>query len=153
MTRLSKPVVVVPPGEKVRDRPRRALVPLDGTQAVSAAMRATITGFKGAGLEVVVLHVFDRRTMPRFLDDPRDLDLWGDEFLKRHMVGLRLRLEVRSGDPASEVMAMAAVEDVDVIALGWHQELGPERAGVIRRVLAEAGRPVLLVPIADPGAS
>jgi hypothetical protein len=147
MTQVDKPLMIVPPGEPVREKPRRALVPLDGTQAVSAAMRATIKAFKGAGLDVVVLHVFDQRTVPRFLDDPRDLDLWGDEFLTRHMVGLRLRLEVRSGDPASAVVAMAETEDVDVIALGWRQDLSQERAGVIRRVLAEAGRPVLLVPI------
>jgi Universal stress protein family len=149
MTQVAKPLMIVPPGEPVREQPRRALVPLDGTQAVSAALRATIKAFKGAGLEVVVLHVFDQRTVPRFLDDPRDLDLWGDEFLTRNLVGFRLRLEVRSGDPATAVVATAGDEDVDVIALGWHQDLSAEHAAVIRRVLAEAGRPVLLVPILE----
>jgi hypothetical protein len=149
MTQVAKPLMIVPPGEPVRERPRRALVPLDGTRAVSAALRATIQAFESVGLEVVVLHVFDRSTVPRFLDDPRDLDLWGEEFLTRNLHGLRLRLEVRSGDAATAILGMASAEDVDVVALGWRQELTRERAAVIRRVLAEAGRPVLLVPITD----
>jgi hypothetical protein len=37
-----------------------------------------------------------------------------------------------------------------VIALGWHQNLFPSHARVVRHVLTQADRPVALVPLPDP---
>jgi hypothetical protein len=147
ITQVTKPVMVVPPDRPVRKHPRRALVPHDGTQAVSATLRQTTRLL--TGLELVVLHVFDEATVPRFLDDDRDLARWSDKFLAGHTDGFQSRLEFGRGDPATAILAMAEGKDVDVIALGWSEDLTPQRSRVIRRVLVEAGRPVLLVPLLD----
>jgi hypothetical protein len=48
------------------------------------------------------------------------------------------------------LLRVADQDDVDVIALGWHQNLFPSHARVVRHVLAQADRPVALVPLPDP---
>jgi nucleotide-binding universal stress UspA family protein len=149
MAQLTKPVVVVPPEDPVRDHPKRMLFPLDGTQAASAAVQSMITALRGVGVEVIVAHVFDAQTVPRFLDRPDDLDVWADEFLARHCAQPGLRIELRRGDPAQAILTLATAEDVDLIALGWRQDLSADRAQVARTILTEARRPVALVPVPD----
>jgi hypothetical protein len=143
------PLLVVHPEERVRHDPKSVLFPLDGTRGVSTAVRSMISWAIGAGIEVVAIHVFDPRTVPRFLDAAEDLDIWADEFLARHCAELGVRLEVRIGDPARATLDLAAKEDVDVIALGWRQDLTPEHARVVRTMLTEARRPVALIPFPD----
>jgi nucleotide-binding universal stress UspA family protein len=149
VTQLSKPLLVVHPEQPVRADPKRVLFPLDGTRGVSSAVRSMISWVIGAGVEVIAIHVFDPRTVPRFLDAAEDLDMWSDEFLARHCAELGVRLEVRTGDPARATLDLAAEEDVDVIALGWRQDLTPEHARVVRTMLVEARRPVALIPFPD----
>jgi hypothetical protein len=149
VTQLTTPLLVVHPEERVRDGPKRVLFPLDGTRGVSTAVRSMISWAIGAGIEVIAIHVFDPRTVPRFLDAAEDLDIWADEFLARHCAELGVRLEVRTGDPARATLDLAAEEDVDVIALGWRQDLAPEHARVVRIMLTEARRPVALIPFPD----
>ena len=67
--RSARPVVLVPAAARGR-RPqiRRVLVPLDGTAESAAAVAETVEQFARAGVDLVVLHVFDAETVPRFWD-------------------------------------------------------------------------------------
>lgn len=145
-TRLTKPVLVVPPEAPIRDTPRRLLFPLDGTRGVSSAVRPLIATYVAAGAEVIAVHVFEPSTVPRFLDGAPDELVWRDEFLAQHCADLGIRLETRPGPIVPALLDVAAAEDVDAIALGWRQNLAPERALVVREVLLKAGRPIALIP-------
>ena len=150
-THLSKPVLVVPPEEPIRPFPRKVLFPLDGTRGVSAAVRPLIARYVAAGAEVIALHVFEPQTVPRFLDGAPDELMWRDEFLAQHCSDLGIRLETRPGPIVLGLLDVAAQEDVDVIALGWRQNLAPAHAQVVREVLDRARRPVALIPRHSPG--
>jgi hypothetical protein len=41
---------------------------------------------------------------------------------------------------------VATAEGADMIALGWRRRLAPERAAVVREVLARTPVPVILLP-------
>jgi nucleotide-binding universal stress UspA family protein len=148
-TRATKPVVVVPP--EPRDPPpaglHRVLVPLDGTPDSASAVEETTRWFAGSGVEIVSLHVFDAATVPRFWDRPEhDHPAWTKEFLARNIPTAGARLEVRSGWPADRILEVATAEGADMIALGWRRRLAPERAAVVREVLARTPVPVILLP-------
>jgi hypothetical protein len=145
-TQLTKPVLVVPPDAPIRENPRRVLIPLDGTRGVSTAVRPLIAAYVAAGAEVIAVHVFEPHTVPMFLDGVPDEIAWREEFLSHHCADLGIRLETRPGPIVLALLDVAATEDVDVIALGWHQSLAPERAYVVREVLQRARRPVALIP-------
>ena len=149
-THLSKPVLVVPPEEPIRAVPRKVLFPLDGTKGVSAAVRPLIATYVAAGAEVIAVHVFQPDTVPRFLDGVPDEIVWRDEFLAQHCTDLGIRLETRPGPIVLALLDLAAWEDVDVIALGWRQDLAPAHAQIVREVLQRARRPVALIPRHHP---
>ena len=146
-----KPLVVVPPVP--RDSPpvglRRVLVPLDGTVTAAQAVQQATRGFAGSGVEIVALHVFDAATVPRFWDRPQhNHDAWGEEFLARWCPAPGARLELRAGRPGGQVLEVATAAGADMIALGWSQDLAPDRAAVVREVLTCTDVPVLLLPCA-----
>jgi hypothetical protein len=58
-----------------------------------------------------------------------------------------VQLEVRVGRSEELVPLVAAEERVDLIALGWSQELAEGRAPVVRAALARGRTPVMLVPV------
>lgn len=147
---VARPVLVVPPERPVRGDVRRVLFPLDGTRGVSSGVRTLIATCQAAGIEVVAVHVFDRGTVPRFLDGPQDAAVWRDEFLAQHCAELGVQLRTTPGPTAAALLRTAVLDDVDVIALGWRQNLSPERARIVRPLLTRADRPVALVPLPDP---
>ena len=57
------------------------------------------------------------------------------------------RLIRRLGVAADDVVAVARDADADLIALAWSQDLGPGHARVVRETLARSTIPVLLVPV------
>lgn len=148
-TRLSKPVLVVSPDTMARQTFTRVLFPLDGTGGVSAALRPLIAAYVAMSFEVIALHVFQPETVPRFLDGADDANVWREEFLSEHCADLGIRLVTRPGPTADSLLEVATSEDVDIIALGWRQDLSPRRAAVVRRVLTTAHRPVALIPLTD----
>jgi nucleotide-binding universal stress UspA family protein len=148
-TRLSKPVLVVPPGIPPRPTLTRVLFPLDGNRGVSTALHPLIAAYVAVGFEVIALHVFQPDTVPRFLDKPEDIDVWREEFLAEHCAELGIRLVTRPGPTTGSLLDVAVTEDVDIIALGWRQDLSPHHAAVVRKVLAAADRPVALIPLTD----
>lgn len=149
LQRARKPVVLVPAA--ARPAPQmisRALIPLNGTSESAAAVAETIRLLAGAGVDIVLLHVFDATTVPQFWDQPAHAEqTWQDEFLARYCDQPGVRLQVRAGVPGEHVLDVAATEQVDLIALGWSQQPGRARARTLRQTLREAPVPVLVVPV------
>ena len=138
---MSKPVLVVPPATAPRPTLTRVLFPLDGNRGVSDALRPLIAAYVAVGFEVIALHVFQPDTVPRFLDRPEDIDVWREEFLAEHCAELGIRLVTRPGPTTESLLDVAVAEDVDIIALGWHQDLSPHHAAVVRKVLTSSRPP------------
>jgi hypothetical protein len=149
--RSARPVILVPPAARGR-RPeiRRVLVPLDGTAESAAAVAETVEQFAHAGVDLVVLHVFDAETVPRFWDQAAHARrAWEEEFLARYCAQPGARLELRSGVTGEHVLDVAEAERADMIALGWSQQLDPGRARTVRVTVRGAVVPVMLVPMAS----
>jgi nucleotide-binding universal stress UspA family protein len=146
---VTKPLVVVPPvpGDPPPAGLHRVLVPLDGTPTAAQAVQQATERFTGSGVEILALHVFDATTVPRFWDRPQyNHQAWSQEFLARWCPTPGARLALRAGRPGGQVLAVAAAQQADMIALGWSQDLAPDRAAVVREVLARTDVPVLLLP-------
>jgi nucleotide-binding universal stress UspA family protein len=143
--------LVVPPDVTVADGARpilRALIPLEGSQESTDAVAASLRDLAAAGVELVGVHVFDATTVPRFWDRPGHTEqTWGAEFLSRWCTEPGVHLHLRRGSPPTTIVDIAGREQVDLIALGWAQDLGPGHAEVVRAVLTHAPTPVLLVPV------
>lgn len=151
ITRLSKPVVVVPPDATVGARIARILTPLEGTEESSQAIADTIALAERRDLEILVLHVHPPEAVPAFQDQPHHaIPAWEREFAARFVAVPPARVEVfqRVGAAAEGVVAVAADTKADLIALGWNQDLSPGRADVVREALARSAIPLLLVPTA-----
>jgi len=146
----AKPVVLVPAGARDQTpRIRRVLLPLDGTAQSASAVADAAERLARAGAELVVLHVFDAQTVPKFWDQHAHAgQAWGQEFLARYCALPGARLELRSGAAAEHVVEVAGTEQADMITLAWSQQLEPGRALVVRRAVLDAGVPVMLVPVA-----
>ncbi|WP_199433727.1 universal stress protein [Qaidamihabitans albus] len=149
----SKPIVVVPPGFVAVHGPAisRVLLPLDGSAEAAAAVGDTMRLFADAGIELVILHVFDEATTPLFWDQAAHARQgWEDEFRIRCSTPRDIRLELRHGVPGEHVVHVAVSEGADLIALGWSQHLDAGRARTVRATVAHADMPVMLVPLAFP---
>ena len=146
----ARPVILVPAAARGRQpQIRRVLVPLDGTAESAAAVAETAEQFARAGVDLVVLHVFDAETVPSFWDQAAHArGAWAEEFLARYCAQPGVRLELRSGVAGEHVLDVAEAERADLIALGWSQHLDPGRARTVRRTVREAVVPVMLVPMA-----
>ncbi len=150
MARAGKPAVLVPPGADPPAAIDRVLLPLDGTSESSAAVARAVDLLAGAGVDLVVLHVFDAATVPRFWDQPAHAaPAFAAEFLARHVAAPGARLELRAGSPAEHVVDVAVAERADLITLGWSQHLGAGRARTVRRCVQDSTVPVMLIPLID----
>jgi nucleotide-binding universal stress UspA family protein len=152
LQRAQKPVLLVPavsqPWTHVIDR---ALIPLDGSAESAGAVAETIRLLAHAGVDLVVLHVFDATTVPKFWDQPAHAEqAWQTEFIARYCDQPGVRLQLRSGVPGEHILDIADTEQVDLIALGWSQQLDEARAQTLRQTLRDAHVPVLIMPISTP---
>lgn len=148
VTSLDKPVVVVPPNAVVEHRIQRVLVPLEGGAESPAAVREFMQLAANAKLQVVLVHVYDERSLPAFSDQlPHEVRAWREEFIARHCPpALAVQLELRVGDPGEHLLDVLRRSGCELVALSWNQDLAGERAAVVRRMLAESPVPVLLLP-------
>jgi nucleotide-binding universal stress UspA family protein len=154
MTRLTKPLVVVPPGAHPPLVLRRVAVPLDGTAQTSARARPALDLATLAGIEVIVIHVCDEDRIPPFTDQPQhETRAFAEEFVARHVPGGPVQLELRVGVPADEVLGAALALDADLCALAWAQGLEHGRARVVKELLAHSPIPLLLLPMDTTAAS
>jgi nucleotide-binding universal stress UspA family protein len=149
ITRVSKPVAVVPPHSQPRQQITRILVPLDGTRESSRALEDTIRLAHRRQLEIVVLHVYSPATVPPFANhEPHATAASEREFLSRYIAPPhdRVSLQRRLGVPGEDIVAVARENAADLIVLAWSRDLSPGRAGVVSRTLAQSNVPVLLIP-------
>jgi hypothetical protein len=122
-------------------------VPLDGSPDAAAAADRICPLF-GRAVDVIVLHVFNPLTAPRFLDRPaRDLELWGAEFIARHRPHPDARLAWRVGAPGDAIVAAVGAEHADLVVLSWSQDVSIGHAAAVREVLGRSRVPVMLVPV------
>jgi nucleotide-binding universal stress UspA family protein len=152
--RSTKPVVLAPPTPATRRPPAvsRVLLPLDGSREAASAVAPTAQLLAGDGVDLIVLHVFDRVTAPRFWDQAAHArSCWEAEFRARHCPQPGVRLQLRTGHAADHVVSVAAQEDVDLIVMAWSQRLAPDRAATVRRAVQEARVPVMLMPVPPVG--
>ncbi len=153
ITRLRKPVVVVPLAAAPGRRIESVLVPLDGTTASAAALRETVEFARSAAAEITVAHVQERDSIPPFEDHlAHEVDAWSKEFIARYCpsaTDAMLELRVRDGEPDEHVLDILRRSRCDLVALGWSQDLAHGRAAVVRRMLAESPVPVLLTPMSE----
>ena len=150
ITRVSTPVVVVPPQAPPREQIARILVPLDGTRQSARALDDLLTLAHARRLEVLVLHVYSPATVPKFSDHlPHATHAREREFLLRNISTPhdRVKLLHRRGVPSDDVVAAARETDADLIALAWRQTLKGGGARVVSETLAHSDIPVLLLPV------
>jgi nucleotide-binding universal stress UspA family protein len=150
ITRVRKPVVVVPAEVDPRTRFGRILVPLDGTLATSEALTETLEMVHASEVEILALHVHTPENAPAFVDhEPHATQAWEAEFLARHVPAPhdRVSLVRQTGVPAEDIVALAGEASVDLVVLAWSQRLRGRRARVVTQTLAESSAPVLLLPI------
>jgi hypothetical protein len=128
------------------------LVPLAGDPSTAASLRTTLHVVRAHEIDVVVLHVYDEDSIPAFDDQPQhETDAWAREFLARYvpMPERAVRLELRVGSPDEEVLAVAKGSGIDLIAVGWGQDLSSDRARIVRPILERSKVPVLLLPVIE----
>jgi nucleotide-binding universal stress UspA family protein len=68
ITRVAKPVAVVPPQARTPERITQILIPLEGTVESSNALEQTVKLAHAHQLEILVLHVHSPVTVPAFSD-------------------------------------------------------------------------------------
>lgn len=147
VSKIDKPVIVVPPEAAHRDRLGRVLVALDGTEEAARFLRPTMELATRADIELVVVHVSDEASIPSFSDQPQyETEAFAQEFINRHCRECEVRLDLRVGPPGERVVAACDEEHPDLVALAWSRNLAPGHARVVRHVLEHSRIPVLLVP-------
>lgn len=151
ITRVTKPVAVVPPRARMPRQLTRILVPLEGTSESSFALEETVELAHRRRLEILALHIHSPATVPAFSDhEPHGTVAWEDEFLTRYVAipHERVKLLRRLGVPADDVVAVAHDTSAELIVLAWSQRLVAGRARVVSETLARSEVPVLLIPTA-----
>lgn len=155
------PIVFVPPGMPGDAwRPRRVLLPYDGSLAANAAAVVAARLARESDVELLVIQVGDcplpgplgcgGTIMPRYVDQAQhEWATWRDELLARLASfgcnDMRTRLCVLAGDPPLEILKLA--EDPEsLIVMSWNGEWSGERARTLKGILGTARCPVLIVP-------
>jgi len=140
-------VVVVPPNAEPPQQLHRVLVAMEGTPGKARALQRTIELSTGAGLDIVVVHVDEE--IPSFTDQVQhETAAYAQEFFSRHLVGApQVRLELRIGVPAIEVLATVEALRPELVAVGWPHTADPDRGAVAREILERSTVPVLLVAV------
>jgi hypothetical protein len=141
---VRKPVVVVAPGVRTA-RIHRLLVPLDGSREGSAAIADVLR--TATDVELVLAHVHRRDAVPPFEDQPaHESAAWTREFARRWAPGrVDPRVVIRVGRPGRRLVEAVQESRADLVVLSWGGDLRRGRAVVVRRLLADAGVPVLLI--------
>ena len=140
---------------------RQLLLPHDGTPTSAAAIAPTADLASRSSAELVVLHVatpgVDRSSepgsfaAPRYLDQPQhEWPVWEREFLERVRAAAhprhieKARLVLAQGEAGAAILEFARCHASDLIALAWRGSVESERAQTIRRVIRDAGCPVIV---------
>jgi nucleotide-binding universal stress UspA family protein len=142
------------------EKPRRILLPLDGTPSSATALGPALDLADRTEAEIDVLYVATQTepsrepgslTGPIYIDQAQyEWDDWAQEFATRfgtalgqYMPTMPIRVYVRGGDPPEEIVAFARERESDLIVLQWHLRAHGE---VVNRVLVQTPCPMLLLP-------
>jgi len=128
-------------------------------------MRAADEALCARGREIVMLHVVtgDMPSETGSLPAPRIMDqehyewtAWQDEFTMRFSTcpeGGRHRVAVRVGEPADVIVEEADKNEAELIVLSWNGSFESGHGAVIKKLIASAPCPLLLVPSDQPQAA
>lgn len=140
-------------------RPRKMLVPLNGSPSAAAVMDEALELAELMRCDVEIIHVAvlgERRpqevgsyTTPRYLDYAHhEWSAWADEFMARFTrqpPTVKIRLLHRQGVPAEEMLKLAVESGDDLILLGWQGRLEKDHAMTIKQLLRKTGAPIILI--------
>lgn len=129
-------------GDEMNAKPKRILVPLDGSPEAEAILKAVTPILKSAFAEVGLLSVIDEG----------EASTQATEYLDRiarglQLQGIRATFHLRTGDPAREILDFTAGGGADLIAMTTHGRSGFSRlltGSVTEEVLRHAAVPVLV---------
>jgi nucleotide-binding universal stress UspA family protein len=144
---IDKPILVVPPDGPPRERVHTVVIAMEGTPGKARALKRAVEVAAGAELDVVVVHVDDETSIPRFSDQvAHETDAYATEFLARYVPGVpKARLELRIGVPADEILDVIHAATADLLAIGWPPPSESERGDVAQELLDRSPVPLLLV--------
>lgn len=144
-------------------KPKKALIPLNGTPGAAQSLLPAIELFAKNNIEVDILHIisfhqeYSREkgalSTPYYADSSHhEWVSWNKEFLRRFCplmdnTNVKYSLFVIKGNPAEEIFKFAQSHKNDFIAMAWHGDLGEFRAETLKKVIAEAKVPILLIEI------
>jgi nucleotide-binding universal stress UspA family protein len=78
-----------------------------------------------------------------------EAEAYATEFFSRHRISApQMRLELRVGIPADEVIAAVGSARAELVAVGWPRTDDPRRGAVAREILDQSPVAVLLVALA-----
>lgn len=146
---MTKPIVVVPPDCEPPHRLTKVAVAMEGKPGKERSLKRGVEIVASAGLDLVVVHVDDEKSIPSFSDDVvYDVEDYAREFLTRHCPGApEATLELRLGFPADEILAAVDKVSAQLLAIGWPQTPESHRGLVARELLERSPVPVLLVAV------
>ena len=147
-TRLRQPLLVIPPGATVPTTLARVLLPLEGTPATTAPIRAVLEELAlDPETRLVAVHCYAYENAPRFADhEPHDsreqFRAFTPHLPDRYAGGIVFRL----GPPERAVPEEAAELGASLTVVTWSQVFAPGRAMLVTKLLSDLAHPTLLVP-------
>jgi nucleotide-binding universal stress UspA family protein len=152
------PIVMAPPNYREALPWRSMLIASDGQPAADEAVVMAVRLGAILGLKMTVAHVIvegpQARVLGQYADAPQH-ELLGrvEQIVKRAMMELSPAerrcieepMNLRVGDPVTELLAEVDRHRSSVLALGWHGTLDPTRATVLQSLVERAECPLLLV--------
>ena len=159
LLRAPCPVLLVPPRVGGGWKPRRLLLPQDGSPATAQALEPVARFARRTGSAMLVLHVPGAAerppgtiTGPQYLDQPQlEWSAFGKEFLARvRCLGrlppeLGLRLAVATGDPGRAIVDHAHSDAADLVVLPWRGRLESGHGRIFQTVMRGTPCPVLVL--------
>lgn len=145
-------------------KPKKVLIPLNGTLGVSQTLGPVIEILTLTSAELDLLHIVTSMaenagepgclTTPYYVDFPQlEWNSWSKEFIRRfgpilhNHNHIKYKLSIASGDPANEIISFAENHHNDLIAMTWHGNLEEPHASILKKVMRKAPCPCLLVRI------
>ena len=155
------PVVLVPPGRVAATwRPRKLVLPLDGTPACGCALDPAAQLAARMGGSLVLVHVAGPRHAeepgtfagPMYMDQPQhEWPAWTDEFTQRavsrsaEVCACEVTLKLVTGDPGPEIVHFAEAENADLIVVAWHGTMEAHHAETLKAVVRGVTCPVMVM--------
>ena len=147
-------------GQRTQDnwKPKRILVPSNGSQAARRAAEVAFALVGNEEQEVIILHVVEENNSSYHLDASgsllerqKQIALEGVEKLQELgvMQGIPVQAEVEIGsEPEAVILDIALKENIDLIILGTHVSVGSDRLYLgprVERILSNSPCPVIVI--------